>query len=142
MVNRLLVIAIVLLLVVWSNLSVKVSPSSRGGLGVFAQRFYMPGALIERGKFLETRAADVSKRSVLYDYVFQSPTREDSIVLALGNVSLFNHAAYGFLQNAEHVVSPLGFVEIRAKQMIFPGQEILISYGEDYWSSRGIQPSL
>lgn len=135
----LLLLAIVLLL--WASLPAKVSESIRGGLGVFARRFYMPGSLIERGKFLETRAVDVPQRSIIYDYVFQSPTRTDSVVLALGNISLFNHAADPWQQNAEHNVSPLGFVDVTATRLIWPGEEVLISYGDDYWSSRGITPT-
>lgn len=131
-----------LLLMVWmySNQALRIAPSPRGGMGVFATRLYAPGQLIERGKFLETRSVDVSKGSIIYDYVFQSPTSDDNIVLALGAVSLFNHAASPWLQNADHDVSPRGHVDIVSRRWIWPGEEILISYGTDYWESREVSP--
>lgn len=135
------IILIVVILITHTWRPLKVAPSHRGGHGVFAQRFYLEGSLIERGKFLETRETDVSRSSIFYDYVFQSPTSDKNVVLALGNVSLFNHAATPWLQNASHEVLPSGFVDIVADRLIWPGEEILISYGPDYWSSRGIEPT-
>jgi SET domain-containing protein len=132
-----LVVVVALLVMLWCNQACKVSPSWRGGMGVFARRFYRAGELVERGKFLEMREADVTG-NILHDYVFQSPTTDGNVVLALGNVSLFNHATRA--RNAEHNVSPLGHVDIRASRLIWPGEEILISYGDDYWSSRGVRP--
>ena len=81
----------------------------------------------------ETRAFE---SSVAIDYVFEHPDKEGRSVLPFGMCALANHSddANSTWDFHEQASPPLMY--LRATRPIRPGEEILINYGPNYWSSR------
>jgi hypothetical protein len=107
----------------------------RLGRGVFATRAAAVGATLEVCPTLEVPTSEIT--GVLLDYVFESGDREDTSILLLGYGMLYNHSAE---PNAEYVVhgeQEVAFVAIRPVQ---EGDEVTISYGEDWWDTRDRVP--
>ena len=82
------------------------------------------------------------KDTIFMDYVFHHPTNDNHYVMSLGLCAMANHSED---PNCEWTVeTPPGEppdVVIRAKRPIEKHEEITVSYGENYWESRNIQPS-
>ena len=108
----------------------------RYGRGVFATRAFAKGDAVESCPTLELHGDNVSGR--LGDYVFGSAESEDYVVLPLGYGMLYNHsyeANCEYVQDGprrDHLSSPLRAVEA--------GEELTIDYGEEWWSTRNLEP--
>lgn len=119
---------------------VKVATSSIGeGRGVFATSKIQANEIIE---ICPTLAEDLIGASA-HDYVFGSD--DYGGVLALGNGSLYNHQDEEPELNATYEVKlndTTGDIELHiwALRDIQPGEEIFISYGENWWTDRGLNP--
>lgn len=120
---------------------VKVGTSTVGeGRGVFATSKIKAHEIIE---ICPTLNEDLIGASA-HDYVFGSD--DFGGVLALGNGSLYNHQDEEPDLNATYEVrknETTGDVELHiwAIRDIQPGEEIFISYGENWWTDRGISPN-
>ncbi len=109
-----------------SNIAVKKSPIH--GYGVFAVEDIPEGAIIEECYALKINQHE---KEVLVDYTFSAG---EYFWLVLGNGSIYNHsnvrnAKYEF--NIENCL-----VVFSALRPIKKGEEIFISYGENWFSSR------
>lgn len=98
------------------------------GRGIFAARDFTIDELIEKAPFIEDQLDKFN--GVSRDYVFN--TKDGKVALAFGYVSLYNHsddpnAIWYF--DGDRVI-------IKTKKPIKKGQEIFISYGNDYWKTR------
>jgi uncharacterized protein len=117
---------------VGSGLEIKEGPHGRG---VFATRAYAEGEAVEDCPTLELPDAEVVGN--LADYVFNSGT-DGEVLLLLGFGMLYNHSAE---PNVEYVQSEdprtITFVATRG---IEPGEELTISYGDQWWDTRGLEP--
>ena len=105
------------------------------GRGVFAARDFAKGESVESCPTLEVHGDDVSGR--LGDYVFGSPESEDYVVLTLGYGMLYNHsyeANCEYIQDGPRVIT---FVTLRDVEA---GEELTIDYGEEWWSTRNLEP--
>jgi hypothetical protein len=108
------------------------------GRGVRSLCYFVPNQVIEKcpGVFLRT-----FPENELRDYVFG--VQNGGFVSAYGLCSLYNHSN---TPNARWTVDGIRDdpnswqVTITATRYINPGDEILISYGSDYWRSRGVKP--
>lgn len=106
-------------------LSIRKSPIH--GYGVFADRAIEAGALIEECLLLFRKIRDAEYR----DYYF---TTGEQSVLPLGYGSIYNHADKpnaNFSFDLRH-----GLLVVRANRFIEKGEEILIEYGEGWFSCR------
>lgn len=107
------------------------------GRGIVSQCYFVPGQTIETcpGVFLKE-----IPEGPLRDYVFSTV---GGVVSAYSMCSMYNHSD---TPNARWTVEGdvkdpnSWFVIIKAVRVIHPGEEILISYGDEYWASRGINP--
>lgn len=105
--------------------AIRVKISSIGGHGVFAEQNFEPGDLIEECRTL------LVPEGVLHDYVFNT---NDACGIALGYGSLYNH---GQKANARyHFDANLELLIFEAQRPIKAGEEILINYGETWFSKR------
>lgn len=115
------------------QLSIRRSPIH--GYGVFANQSFSAGDIIE-----ECHALSLEETFNLRDYAFK--TGEQSSIL-LGFGSLYNHAP---VPNASYVFYPEHQMMVfTARTAIEMGEEILIYYGDDWFSSRDAsvrEPSL
>ena len=64
---------------------------------------------------------------------------EDTAALALGYGSLYNHASVG--NNAKYEHASRYTFRFLATKPIAVGEEILVTYGPEWWKSRGVDPN-
>ena len=104
------------------------------GRGVFATRRFAKGEVIETCPTVEVADADVTGH--LNDYVFTS-VRDSDVLLVLGYGMLYNHsyeANCEYIQDGPRVIT---FVTLRDVEA---GEELTIDYGEEWWSTRNLEP--
>ena len=98
------------------------------GRGIFANKDFTLDEIIEKAPFIEDQLDNFN--GVTRDYVFN--TKDGKVALAFGYVSLYNHSdnpnAMWYFEN-DNII-------IKTKNPIKKGQEIFISYGNDYWKTR------
>ena len=107
----------------------------RYGRGVFATRAFAKGDAVESCPTLELPGDEVVGQ--LGDYVFGSNEDEDEVILLLGYGMLYNHsyeANCEYIQEGPRVIT---FVTLRPSR---PGEELTIDYGEEWWSTRNLEP--
>lgn len=109
---------------------IAVKKSSRHGFGVFAEKKIRKGEKIEECYFLLSKGKDDS----FEDYYFVAKKRK--YALFLGNGSIYNHSdkpntTYSINMNKR-------IATIKASRDIQKGEEILISYGDQWFKSRGL----
>ena len=113
------------------NSTVYIAESRYGGRGVFANRNIRKNEIVEIAPYIQTPHETV--KGTFLDYVF-SKNKYDS-VLCFGNISMINHS------DDPNVYITIGDenATITAYCDIQKDQELLISYGPKYWSSRDLQ---
>lgn len=108
-----------------------VKKSSMHGYGVFAEKNLKKGELIEECYALISRGGDKK----LEDYYFDA---KGKYALLTGFGSIYNHSDE---PNAEYDINPKKCLAvIKADKAIRKGEEIFVSYGEEWFSSRGLKP--
>ncbi|APC25832.1 Histone H3K27 methylase [Only Syngen Nebraska virus 5] len=111
------------------NDKVIVKKSPIGGYGVFARKSFEKGDLIEECLCVVRHNDDWG--TALEDYLF---SRGSMSAMALGFGAIFNHSKE---PNAKHeLTAGLRRMRIFAITSIKKGEEITISYGDQYWTSR------
>jgi len=111
----------------FSKIELKKSPIA--GLGVFAKSDFEVGDIIEIAPIIKVKREDIG--GIINDYIFTVPD-EGMTSIALGWVSLYNHSDDN---NATWRVDGDSIIIICIKD-IKKGEEIFVSYGEDYWNTR------
>ena len=114
-----------------SGLAVK---HGRRGRGVFAQRRFVKGELVESCPTVAVRDSEVTGR--LGDYVYTS-VKEGDVLLVLGYGMLYNHSEDPNVEYVQEDPSTIDFVALRS---VKPGDELTIHYGDDWWETRGLTP--
>ena len=109
-----------------------VKKSRTHGYGVFASKKIKKGEKIEECYFIfSKRGGD----KALEDFYFEAK-RKYAVFLGYG--SIYNHADE---PNADYSINmSRRIATIKAKQNIAKGAEIFISYGEEWFDSRGLKP--
>ncbi len=107
---------------------VVVKKSSINGYGVFAAQSFKKGQIIEECYIIVTRGGDKG----LEDFYFDSRGK-NAVVLGFG--SIYNHADE---PNADYTIKSKQRVAVfKALKNIRKGEEIFVSYGEEWFSDRG-----
>lgn len=100
------------------------------GFGVFADKNFRKGEKIEECYFILTGVKD---NDPAYDYVFETKHRRKS-ALIFGFGCLYNHSDNA---NADYVINlKTKVATFTADRAIKKGEEIFISYGDEWFSSR------
>ena len=107
----------------------------RHGRGVFATRAFAKGEAVETCPTLELHGDNVAGR--LGDYVFGSAESEDNVVLPLGYGMLYNHS---YDANCEYVQDGPDAITYLTTRDVAAGEELTIDYGEEWWSTRNLEP--
>lgn len=114
------------------NDNVKVAKSKIAGYGVFAKKKFSPGDLIDVSICLVKPNDEWS--SATEDYIF---SRGNYSAFAFGNGGIFNHSND---PNARHeLTARLKELHVFAIKHICVGDEILISYGKNYFVTRNLK---
>ena len=106
---------------------IAVKKSSRHGFGVFAEKKIRKGEIVEQCYFILSNGWDDS----LEDYYFAAK-RKYAVFLGYG--SIYNHSDE---PNADYNINiKKRIATIKADRDIQKGEEILISYGDNWFKSR------
>ncbi len=109
---------------------ISVKKSHRHGFGVFAEKNIRKGEKIEQCYFILTKGQDKQ----LEDFYFHA---ERKYAVLLGYGSIYNHAE---APNADYTINiNKRIATIKACHDIKKGEEILISYGDNWFKSRKIK---
>jgi len=103
--------------------------SNIGSRGVFANRDYKPGEVLEVCPCIKQESEHLT--GIIADYLFHFNEKES--LIAFGYCSMYNHLDD---PNAEWEVINENQVKIVVVKNIKKGEEIFVSYGDDYWDSR------
>ena len=117
------------------RLYISKSPLKGADWGVFADSFIPKGTTIEVARTLKLKNEHLFQEgNMLNDYVFKLDDKHSLIALGFG--SLFNH------NDKPHVSYKVtdGKVYYFTLKDIHPNDEIFISYGENWWKNRKINP--
>jgi hypothetical protein len=107
----------------------------RHGRGVYATRAFAKGDTVESAPTLELPGDQVVGQ--LSDYVFGSGENENDVILLLGYGMLYNHSYDANLEYVQEGPRVIAFVTLRDVE---PGEELTINYGEEWWSTRNLEP--
>lgn len=105
------------------------------GTGVLCCDYITEGEIIEECPYIEL-GDDSVKVTPLNDYLFR--IEDGRYALALGCGSLYNHknqpnVKYDIDENKKSII----FTALRDIQ---PAEELFVSYGKNYWKTRGVKP--
>lgn len=109
-----------------------IAQTERKGRGIFTNKPIRPGTIIEISPVLVMSAKDrkAIDKTLLHDYIFEWGDSRTQCCVALGWVSLYNHA---FSSNCEY---EMDFEEqtmlIRAVKSIKKGEELSINYNGEW----------
>ena len=89
---------------------------------------------------------DADVPSGLVDYAYTSPRPGESLIVH-GHGMLYNHGqgaasnvAWGVPTDADLLLTGTGEIQFFARRRVDAGDELLASYSDEYWASRGITP--
>ena len=102
------------------------------GRGVFATRTFAEDETVEVCPTVEISEGGGD----LADYLFES-TNGGMFLVVLGFGMLYNHSSEPNLDYFQENEAALAFV---AQRQIAKGEELTISYGDEWWSARGETP--
>ena len=105
------------------------------GRGVFAARAFAKGDSVESCPTLELPEDSVT--GLLGDYVFGSGEGEHEVILLLGYGMLYNHS---YEANCEYVQDGPRVITFVTTRDVDAGEELTIDYGEEWWSTRNLEP--
>lgn len=109
-----------------------VKKSSMHGYGVFAAKTIRKGSVIEECYFILSKKGGDKQ---LEDFYFDA---KGKYALFLGFGSIYNHSD---TPNADYTINiKKRLATIKADRTIRKGEEIFVSYGEEWFNSRGIKP--
>ena len=111
--------------------SLYIGDSGRRGRGIYSRGEIGANMIIEYSPVIESYVGgwgDIPYE--LKKYVFSYPQGSDRYVIALGYVSIYNHAD----DNNAMWYTEVGGIYIKTLRRIAVGEEVCINYGESYWS--------
>ena len=112
-----------------------VRKSTLHGFGVFAAKTMKPGEKIEECYAIILPKGKSSSNKILDDYYFDTKRK---YALLTGFGSIYNHADE---PNADYTINiSKRIATIKAIRPIKKGEEIFVSYGVEWFKSRGLTP--
>jgi SET domain-containing protein len=113
--------------------AIYVKKSKLHGYGVFAAKTFRKGTIIEECYMIISRGGD----KVLEDFYFDATKGKSAILTGYGVI--YNHSED---PNADYKLNiKRRLATIKATRTIHKGEEIFVSYGEKWFSSRGWESS-
>lgn len=122
----------------FSNDNVEIKKSCMGDRGTFAKKDIKKGDIVESCPVILEKRENINTNSEVDDYVFSSG-RDGEVAVAFGYCSMFNHDSD---PNVEWKVHPESKkLVLTAKKDIMMGEEMFVSYGDNYWKTRNVKPA-
>ena len=115
-----------------SSCGIYVAPSRvpNAGYGVFANKNFKKGAIVEQAPFLEI---ETPYGNELMNYVFQSHLNRDKSIVVFGNGSIYNHSAQpNIVYSISSKLPSDRLFTYTALKDIKKGDELFINYGKDH----------
>jgi len=109
--------------------NVIIKNSKVGGKGVFANRYFHKGEIVEICPAIKTKTTSIGDK--IEDYVF-TLNREYYLVV-LGYGSMYNHSD---TPNLEYINIGEDKMKFTCIKDIKRGEEMFVSYGQHYWNLR------
>jgi hypothetical protein len=103
------------------------------GRGVFSNKNFEVGDVIEMAPYIEDLTSNY--KGIIRDYIFKKSIDSDKSVVAFGYGSMYNHSD---IPNASWKVVD-EYVKITCVKPIKKDEEIFLSYGKQYWTSRNLE---
>lgn len=114
-----------------NNLTLK--KSRKFGRSVFSRKNFKTGSIVEVAPAIFVKSKSIRESSIVKDYLFAS-SNPNLDALTFGYGSMYNHSEN---PNIEWSVSlKKKNVTYKAIRPIKKGDELFVSYGDDYWTSR------
>lgn len=118
------------------NDKVEVKTSFMGDRGVFARKDIKKGEIVERCPLIVDEVTSFPNGTTIKDYLFKADQNRSAVVF--GYCSIYNH-------NTPHNVRWLVDIENNTMTMtaitdIKKGEEMFVTYGDEYWTSRNVVP--
>ena len=113
------------------KISIKQSLIPNSGRGVFAEKDFKKGEVIEVCPLITDYKKNF-ENSKIKDYTFKSKFKKDQEVIVFGMCSMYNHSDNFNVhhnQDSENMI-------FTASRDIKKGEELYVNYGGDYWNSR------
>lgn len=120
-------------------MKIEARKSSKQGLGVFAVEDIKKDEIIEKCPYFLFADDDVTEGNRIFDYCYSSPWYDGEYMLMMGLGSLYNHDEDPNV--GWYVDDDVDFAKFYALRDIKAGEELCHNYGEDYWTSREIDPA-
>ena len=105
-----------------------VAPSDKRGRGVFASQKIAKGTIIEISPVLVLSVKDrkLVEKTILFDYIFEWGKKRKKACIALGYLSIYNHA---YNANCEYEMDyDTKLMSIKAIRDIKKGEELFVNY--------------
>lgn len=109
--------------------NIRIQKSDIGGRGVFANQNYSVGDIIEICPTIKQKEKEVVGH--INDYVFSFDSEYN--LIGFGYCSMYNHKDN---PNANWEVLNENQIQIKVAKPIHKGEEIFVSYGEEYFNQR------
>jgi hypothetical protein len=116
-----------------SHLYLAPSKISGAGDGVYSKLDIPIGIIVEKANVIKMPSKKVEETDLM-DYVFNNPYNHDEFFVAFGFGSMYNHSddphmTYEYNPDENKII-------FKAIKDIKKGEEIYISYGPNWWTSR------
>lgn len=113
------------------NAGIEVRDSSIADRGVFANKYFTKGSVVEICPCLKDK--DRNFKGILADYVFMYD--DEHSILPLGYCAILNHSE---TPNVMWQLHPMknDMMQLIAIRDIIPGEELFHDYGDEYWDGR------
>jgi SET domain-containing protein len=105
-----------------------VAPSDKRGRGIFSTEKIDPGTVIEISPVLVLSAKDRKhvEKTILFDYIFEWGKKRKKACIALGYLSIYNHA---YDANCEYEMDyEAKLMSIKTVREISQGEELFVNY--------------
>ena len=115
------------------NNNIYIAKSKYDGRGVFTSRDIKKGQVVELCPIILEKRNLIKEGSTLKDYTFHSGS-DDVVAISFGYGSLYNHSDNNNVNWKVDVEEKT--ITFTARTDIAKGEELLVSYGPKYWSTR------
>lgn len=107
--------------------------------GMFATELIKKGEIIENCPIIVEKQSTLKNAGRLSDYYFDMPDKICAFPLGYGGV--YNHSKnYNADTPLKNFNLKKRIMTVTANRDILPGEEVTLTYGDNYWKTRGINP--